>query len=62
MILKSIVLKPDLTRPGSAGRPRIRPIQGRVKEKTEEGKTRRDPAGRPGDPVANSLTFFLFFY
>jgi len=46
------------------------PEPGRVDEKTGEGKTRLDPAGRPGDPadpvrpgqnpVTNPLTFVFF--
>jgi len=61
-------------KPGPARRVDPGPEPGRVDEKTGEGKTRRDPAGRLGDPadparpgqepVTNLLTFvfFVFFF
>ena len=51
--LPNIVLKPDPADPG------LEP--GRVEEKTGEGNTRCDLATRQ-DPVANPLTFILFFF
>jgi hypothetical protein len=59
-------------KPGPARRVDPGPEPGRVDEKTGEGKTRCDPAGRPGDPadlarpgqdpVTNPLAFVFFVF
>jgi hypothetical protein len=53
--IHSFEIRPDLV-----GRPGTLPIQGRVEEKTDEGKTGVTRLTRQ-DPVANPLTFVFFF-
>jgi hypothetical protein len=52
--IHSFEIRPDLV-----GRPGTRPTQGRVEEKTDEGKTGVTRLTRQ-DPVANPLTFVFF--
>jgi hypothetical protein len=61
-IIKTIVLKPDLTLQVDPADPGLE--LSRVEEKIEEKKTRCDPIdpARPGQKLDCNLLIFVFFY